>query len=189
MKKFFTIISFVVLLISFSFLSGCSDDYSITDSNPDLHDRNASKSISRTKNLGEKYNISYRKRNGFPDELMKIQISKIEDTSECEICNYIVEFDEQNIPKEILYIFNDKYDYYYISDEANEYIIAVDTKTGSKHSQKELGINYSEVKYIDDYLDLSKGINNSISREELVNRFSICQYDSTSILELYDLKS
>lgn len=189
MKKFFTIISLVVVLSSFSFLSGCSDDYSITDSNSDLHDRNASKSISITNNLGEKYNISYRKRNGFPDELMKIQIYKIEDTSEREICNYIVEFDEQNIPKEILYIFNDKYDYYYIADEANEYIIAVDTKTGSKQSQKELGINYSELKYIDDYLDLSKGMNSSISREELVNRFNICQYDSTSILELYDLKS
>ena len=71
----------------------------------------------------------------------------------------------------------------------NIYIISVDAKTGERHKQTRININYSKVKYLEEYLDLSKKMNNNISRDELINRFNICQYDSTSILELYDLKS
>lgn len=189
MKKFFTIISLVVVLSSFSFLSGCTEDYSIQNDYSDTNIKNVSASLSITNELDEKYNVVYQERNGFPDRLMDIEIYKVDETTKREICNYSTELNEKYIPKEIMYLFGDKYDYYYIADEEYIYIISVDAKTGERHKQTRININYSKVKYLEEYLDLSKKMNNNISRDELINRFNICQYDSTSILELYDLKS
>ena len=188
MKKLFFVVSIAIVFTSLQFLSGCTEDYSIQNDYSDTNAKNASASLCISNELGEKYDVAYQESNGFPDRLMDIEIYKVDETTKREICNYSTEFNEKYIPKEIMYLFGDKYDYYYIADEEYIYIISIYAKTGERHKQMRININYSKVKYIDEYLDLSKILNNNISRDELINRFNTCQYDSTSILKLYDLK-
>ena len=137
-----------------------------------------------TNNLGEQYRIEYEKRNGFPSMRMDIKIYK----SEKLIIKYGSNYDKNYIPQKILYLFaDDNYDYYFISDYFHESITKSVSTKNEGHNLKTINVNWSEIKYIDDYISLSKIMQKNIDRQELIDKFQACEYDDKYILELYDL--
>ena len=96
-------IPLVLCFLSTLLLTSCGLCEETSNFNYESVPSNTKYKIEIANDLGEQYIVEYEKYNGFPDKRMKIKIFE----SEKLIITYWSEFNDNNIPNEILYLFTE----------------------------------------------------------------------------------
>lgn len=173
MKK---VITMLFLLINCFLITACEN----TD-----YERNT---YTITNNLNEKYDIVYKKKAGFPDISMDVQIYK----EDRKIADYSTQYDDRHMPEKIIFLFNNQCELFYMETIDAFYIFVCGNKKANQveltHNEIQLRDDYNELpnSLKAEYLKLSNIMQKNISRQELIDKFQTCEYDDKYILELYD---
>lgn len=149
------------------------------------------------------YIVEYQEQTGFPDPEVNVEVKKSGRT----ILEYGSEYESQNLPEKITYLFEYKNgDFYYIENRTNEYagqkseplcFIAYD---GNNEDIRNLmGNDYRMQANINAYSNMSEYwqeelnsisdlLRENVTEQEIKDIFNKCGYDSTYILEIYNYK-
>lgn len=175
MKKLLMSIFFMMIVV---LLPGCSYD-NVSSENF------VTKTIKITNRLDEHYKVEYTERNGFPDQQMDVKIYNAE---QC-IAKYTTEYENKYIPNRILYLFStNDCDYFFLSNENADYVFWYDKSTiTTKNNIIIISVEKSKIEKVDEYAELSKKMKRHIDKQTLIDKFEICEYDSTDIIILYEL--
>lgn len=170
----------IFLMIIAVLLVGCSYNYD------DVSSENfVTETIIIPNVFDEQYRVEYIEKNGFPDQQMSVKVYTFE---QC-IADYATEYENTNIPNKILYLFStDNCDYFFLSNENADYVFWYNKSTfTNKNNIIIISVENSKMKEVNKYVELSKEMHRYIDKQTLSNKFKNCEYDSTAIMNLYEL--